>query len=85
MMRYCVAILLAVVGVSFAIWLTTWHKIGAGGSFVALLASITIAATVQRIRSGRQTGWRAKLDPMVVGAAVVSYFFISIAIPAVQS
>lgn len=84
MTRYWGAFTLAIVGVSLAVWLTTWHKIGAGGSFVAVLASIVIAATVQRVRFGRETGWRAKFDPVVLGAAIVSYLLISIAVPVVR-
>ena len=45
----------------------------AGALFLAVLASAGVGAAVQRLRSGPDQGWRARLHPLVVAASLAAF------------
>ncbi len=65
-------------------WIQSKSPIDPGLMFLALIVAVAISSVVQRWRFGRDTSWRARLDPAAVIAGLVGLNLVLFALPTVR-
>ncbi|SFR81246.1 hypothetical protein [Sphingomonas jatrophae] len=71
--RIAVSVLLAAANLAAALWIIQRYGVGSGATFLAIIAAVIVSAIVQRLRFGRETGWRARFDPVVVLGFLIGF------------
>ena len=62
-------------------WMQSRSASDPGLMFLALIAAVVIGSVVQRWRFGRDTSWRARLDPACIVAGLAGLNLVLFALP----
>ena len=65
-------------------WVQSRSPIDPGLMFLALITDVVISSVMQRWRFGRDTSWRARLDPASVIAGLIGLNLVLFALPSIR-